>query len=201
VNASAKRKALSTIIVARMLGVSVSSVAKWIDEGKLKAGRTPGGHRRIEAEDLVAFLRHQKLPVPDELRPEARRILIVDDEKSFAKWLAEEIRERYPEIEVIQAHDGFSAGEIIGLKRPAVVILDLHMPGMDGFEVCHRIKSNPLIQHTKVIAVSADTSPAARSRILKLGASACIEKPMTREVVLAEIAKSLGLLPQADAAK
>ena len=49
-----------------MLGVAVSSVSKWIDEGNLVAGRTPGGHRRIEPDDLVRFLRQQGLRTPPE---------------------------------------------------------------------------------------------------------------------------------------
>ena len=52
-------KMLSTSAVARMLGVAVASVSNWIDQGQLKAGRTPGGHRRVKAEDLVDFLKRQ----------------------------------------------------------------------------------------------------------------------------------------------
>ena len=51
------RNTLSTVTVARLLGVAVASISKWIDAGQLKAGRTPGGHRRVTKEDLVAFLR------------------------------------------------------------------------------------------------------------------------------------------------
>ena len=174
-----------------MLGVAVSSVAKWIDDGALTAGRTPGGHRRIEAQDLVAFLRQQKLRVPEELQPEPPKILIVDDEKPFAKWLAEEIRERHADYEVMEVHDGYSAGERVGLTKPDVVILDLNMPGMDGFEVCRRIKSNPLTQRAGVIAVTGHTSPSARSRIIRMGASACLQKPLDLAAIMDEIAKVL----------
>ena len=64
-----RRKALSTIEVARMLGVAVSSVSKWIDGGKLVAGRTPGGHRRIEKDDFIRFLHQQQFRIPPELQP------------------------------------------------------------------------------------------------------------------------------------
>jgi len=188
-----QQKKLSTIQVARMLGVAVSSISKWIDEGKLVGGRTPGGHRRIEADDLVRFLKEQKLRIPAELRPSPAKVLIVDDEKPFTDWLSEEISDRYPELEVMVAHEGYSAGEIVGLVKPDVILLDLHMPGIDGFEVCRRIKANPLIKHIRVIAVTADASADTRSRILRLGACTCLAKPLDAVVILGEIAKVLGL--------
>lgn len=187
-----RRKALSTIEVARMLGVAVSSVSKWIDEGKLPAGRTPGGHRRIEEDDFIRFLHQQQFRIPPELQPSALKILIVDDETSFTKWLAEEIGERYPQSEVSVAHDGYSAGETVGLVKPAVIILDLHMPGLDGFEVCRRIKANPHTMQAAVIAVTADPDPQFKARIMKLGARACLTKPFDVDALVAEIDKALG---------
>ncbi len=177
--------------VAKMLGVAVSSVSRWIDERKLVAGRTPGGHRRIEREDLVRFLQQQGLRVPTELKPFRPRILIVDDEKAFAELLSEEIQERFPDCELLIANDGYSAGEIIGLSKPAAVILDLHLPGIDGFEVCRRIKSNPLLKSTCVIAVTADTSAEARARMLRLGATACMSKPLDFAILCSALSKSL----------
>jgi excisionase family DNA binding protein len=183
-----------------MLGVAVSSVSKWIDEGKLVAGRTPGGHRRIEKDDFIRFLHQQQFRIPPELQPETTKILIVDDEKAFAKWLAEEIGQRYPQSEVSVAFDGYSAGEIVGLVRPAVIILDLHMPGMDGFEVCRRIKSNPLISQTAVIAITGDPDPERIDRIIGLGACACLPKPLNVDALAAEIDKALGIARPAQAA-
>ena len=183
-----------------MLGVAVSSVAKWIDEDKLVAGRTPGGHRRIEKEDFIRFLHQQKFKIPAELQPTVVKILIVDDEKTFAKLLAEEIGERYPESEISLAHDGYSAGETVGLVKPAVIILDLHMPGMDGFEVCRRIKSNPHTMQAAVIVVTADPDPQLKARILGLGACAHLIKPFDIDALVAEIDKALTRSGMAEAA-
>ncbi len=176
-----------------MLGVAVSSVAKWIDEDKIEAGRTPGGHRRIEKDDFVRFLHQHNFRIPPELQPEITKILIVDDEKSFVKRLAEEIGHRYPQSEVSVAFDGYSAGEIVGLVKPAVIILDLQMPGMDGCEVCRRIKSNPLIGQAAVIAVTADPNPKLMGKIIALGACACLPKPLNVDALVAEIDKVLGI--------
>ncbi len=186
-----QRTNLSTIEVARMLGVAVSSVSKWIDTGKLTAGRTPGGHRRIERDDLVRFLRKQKLRIPAELEHFRPKVLVVDDEKPVAKWLAEEVRERFPACEVMLAFDGYGAGEMIGLSKPEVIILDLHMPGLDGFEICRSVKSNPLLKNARVIAISADTSEATSKRILRMGADACLGKPVDLKLLSDELSKSL----------
>ncbi len=187
-----RRTILSTIEVARMLGVAVSSVSRWIDEGKLIAGRTPGGHRRIERDDLIRFLQQQQLRIPSALNPSRPKVLIVDDDKKFAQWLQEEVLERFPDCDVTLAFNGYTAGEIVGHFKPQVIILDLYMPGMDGFEVCSRLKSNPLFEDTCVIAVTGDISAEASSRILEIGARACLTKPIDLKVLTDELAKSLG---------
>ena len=181
------KKALSTSQVARILGVAVGSVANWIDQGQLKAGRTPGGHRRVTAEDLVEFLRRQKLPVPPELAPLPPKVLIVDDEPSVTKLIAAEITEKHPGFEVLEAHDGFAAGELVGSARPDVVILDLRMAGMDGFEVCRRIKARKETRDTTVIAMTAYHSPETEDRILQCGARKYLVKPLDMGVLLEEI--------------
>lgn len=188
-----RRKALSTIEVAKMIGVAVSSVSKWIDGGKLPAGRTPGGHRRIEEEDLIRFLQEQQFRIPPELQLLAIKILIVDGEKLFSKWLAEEIGERYPDSEISVAHDGFSAGEVMGLVKPAVIVLDMHMPGLDGLDVCRRIKANPHNMQASVIAVTANPDPQFHARIIELGACACLTKPFDVKDLLTEMDKALRL--------
>ena len=183
---------LSTTKVAGLLGVAVRSVAKWIDQGELKAGRTPGGHRRIEGRDLVEFLKRHGLPVPPELQPpSAPRVLIVDDDEAVARWLAEEVQSAHHDWEVGSAHDGFTAGELVGVWRPDMVILDLHMPGVDGFEVCRRIKARAETRETTVIAVTAYPTAEAKERILACGARAFLSKPLDRDLLLGELEAAL----------
>lgn len=182
---------LTTSEVARLLGVAVGSVANWIDQDQLKAGRTPGGHRRIAVADLMAFIRKQKLPVPPELQPSQRKILIVDDEKAVTDFLTDELSERHPECEILQANDGFAAGELVGSLKPSLVILDIRMPDMDGYEVCRRIKSRPDTRDTVVIAVTAQPSPEAEEEILACGAQACFPKPLD-DAFFDAVAQALG---------
>lgn len=184
-------KTLSTSQVARLIGAGVASVVNWVNQGQIKAGRTPGGHRRVAVEDLIEFLRGHNLPIPPELLPSAPKVLIVDDEPSVRKWIRDEIQEKHPDYEVQEAKDGFSAGELVGAWKPDVVILDLRMPGMDGFEVCSRIKAREDTRGAAVIAITAYHSPKAERQILECGARVCLEKPLQSEVLLEELEAAL----------
>ncbi|HIC90858.1 MAG TPA: helix-turn-helix domain-containing protein, partial [Syntrophaceae bacterium] len=66
----------STQDISRLLNVSLSSVSKWIDKGELKAYLTPGGYRRVRRENLVEFMKRYRMPIPPELEPLKRKILI-----------------------------------------------------------------------------------------------------------------------------
>jgi CheY-like chemotaxis protein len=184
-------KNLSTFAIAKILHVDPGSVANWIDQGLLTAHRTPGGHRRVAPDNLVAFLKGHQMPVPDELAPDAPRVLIVDDEPAIATLVSQSIRTAYPHYDVHTASDGFQAGTILATVKPQLVILDLRMPGMDGFEVCKLIKSQPATKNTEVIAMTAYRSPENEKRILDAGARTCLSKPLDIEKLLSEISAAV----------
>lgn len=185
------KSTFSTSEVGKLLGVAAGSVANWIDQGQIKAGRTPGGHRRIAIKDLRAFLEQQNLPLPPELAEPEPMVLIVDDERAVAQYLAIEIAAAEPTWRIQQAYDGFAAGQLVGSLKPQVMILDLRMPDLDGFEVCRRIKSDPATQSTAVIAMTAYPSISAEKKILECGAQACLTKPLDIDVLLQEVHRAL----------
>ena len=187
----AARRNLSTFTVAEMLGVDPGSVANWIDSGTLKAHRTPGGHRRVATEDLLAFLRDYKMPVPPELQSGPVRVVVVDDEPDITHVIARAIQAAHPDLEVIEANDGFRAGSLVATLKPDVVILDLRMPGMDGFEVCQLIKSQAASRHARVIAITAYPSEENERRILACGAEKCLTKPLDLDEMIDQLAAVL----------
>ncbi|MDY7009803.1 MAG: response regulator [Planctomycetota bacterium] len=172
------RRNLSTFDIAEMIEVDPGSVANWIDSGALKAHRTPGGHRRVAVDDLVRFLREHKMPVPEQLKQTPVHVLIVDDEPDTTRIIARAIEHSHPDYELVEVHDGFRAGTLVATLKPDVVILDLRMPGMDGFEVCRMIKSNEATRHASVIAITAYPSEENNRRILDCGAKMCMPKPL-----------------------
>lgn len=187
-----QKKNLSTFDVAEMLEVDPGSVANWIDGGLLRAHRTPGGHRRVAVEDLVEFLREHDMPCPPQLEQGPVRVVIVDDEPAMTQMIAKAVKMEHPEYETAQAHDGFRAGAIVATLKPDVVILDLRMPGMDGFEVCRVIKSQPATRHATVIAITAYPSEESERRILNCGANVCLPKPLSLADLVAQVEAGVG---------
>jgi two-component system, OmpR family, response regulator len=185
------KRTLSTTKVATLLGVSVGSVKNWIDKGHLKAGRTPGGHRHVAAGDLRAFLERQGLPVPPELQPASSKVLIVDGDPDFRRWTAEVVGQARPGLEVYQANDGYDAGGLVSRERPNVVLLDLRMSTIDGYDVCRRIKADRETQEAVVIATAEDWNDDARQRILGCGAKACLTKPISAEMLVGILDEAL----------
>lgn len=177
-------RSLSTFKIAQLLNVNPSSVANWVDQGLLPAHRTPGGHRRVAQEDLIRFLRDHKMPVPQELQAPAVRILVVDDEPALTQMIARALRAANPDFEIHEAHDGFRAGQLVATLRPDAVILDLRMPGLDGFEVCREIKAHSETRHAAVLAMTAYPSMDSERRIRECGAHAFFTKPLNIEELL-----------------
>ena len=184
-------KNLSTFTIAEMLQVDPGSVANWIDQNLLKAHRTPGGHRRVAVEDLLQFLRKHKMPIPTELGPPASRVLIVDDEPAITQSIARALKAVHSDYEIYEAHDGFRAGTLVATLKPDVVVLDLRMPSMDGYEVCRLIKSQDATRHAEVIAMTAYPSPGNQQRIAECGAKVCLSKPLDMAQLLEEVEVSL----------
>jgi len=175
------RKAVyTTFETAKLCHVSPLSIINWVNAGRLPAFRTPGGHRRIRREDLVRFMRENGIPIPEDLREGSGRpkVLVVDDEASIREVIAEHLATRPNRYEVLTAADGFEAGRLVATFRPEVVLLDLRMPGLDGFQICRTIKADPESSSTIVIAITGFYSPETETRILECGAIRCFAKPV-----------------------
>src|ERR1051326_8278078 len=128
--------------VSRLLQVNPRSVINWIEQNLLPSYRTPGGHRRIRRDDLLAFLRKHQIPTPASLVEGTFSVLIVDDESDIVAILKSYF-DRQGGFEVSTASDGITALMEVGRIKPDLLILDIMIPGFDGMEVCRRIKANP----------------------------------------------------------
>jgi two-component system chemotaxis response regulator CheY len=107
------------------------------------------------------------------------KILIIDDSLLSRRMLRKILEE--DSHEVVEAKDGYSALEIFSLENPQLVMLDLTMPGMNGFEVLNKLKSiNPAI---KVIIATADIQNMTRDIALHEGADGFITKPFVSEEI------------------
>jgi excisionase family DNA binding protein len=189
-------KLLTTGEVARYCDVSTNAVKKWIRNGRLRAFRTPGGHFRVESEDFREFLIRHRMPVyPEFFEHAPRRVLLADDDPQVREMLAEVLKTVGVELEVEQAEDGYDALLKAGHSKPHLLILDLRMPRMDGFEACRRVRSNPTTANTKILAISGFLDESARQEILRCGASDYMKKPVEIEEFRAKVASLLSLTP------
>ena len=114
------------------------------------------------------------------------KILIVDDDRRMANSIARilKLENRYG---IDMAFDGSTAEEKVSEFSPELVILDIRMPGIDGYEITRRIRQNKNTSHIKILAVSAYFGEEGKKKILSAGANACLDKPFKREKLLQKI--------------
>ncbi len=113
------------------------------------------------------------------------RVLVVDDVLPNVKLLAAKLTREY--FEVITAHDGPEALDLVARDAPDIVLLDVMMPGMDGFEVCEKIRANPATMHIPVVMVTALSDAADRVRGLEAGADDFLTKPVNDIALFARV--------------
>jgi excisionase family DNA binding protein len=167
---------------AALLMVAPATLRVWADKGLLKAHTTAGGHRRFMREDVERF-RLERQQDGGDPSAASRRILIVDDEAAITRYLSA-LLEGLDGARTAIANDGFTAGHLVHAFRPDVVLLDLMMPGLDGFQVCRQIKSDATTRHIRVIAMTGYPTPENRQRIIAAGAEYCLDKPLEEASLL-----------------
>ncbi len=172
-----RRRALTTGQMAEYCQVRPATVFNWIRGGKLKAYSTPGGHYRVRLEDFRDFLEKYEMPIDEDFfAPPGNRILIVDDEPSVVEFIERALSEPGGDYRFERASDGYEAGLKVASFEPNLVILDLVMPRVDGFEVCRRIKTDPETLGTKVLVVTGYPEEVERAK--ECGADDYLGKPL-----------------------
>jgi len=124
------------------------------------------------------------------------RILVVDDILPNVKLLEAKLSSEY--YDVIVAHDGFQALEQVQRDNPDLILLDVMMPGIDGFEVCRRIKADPKVAHIPIVMVTALGDVADRVQGLNAGADDFLTKPVDDIALFARVRSLLRLKMMTD---
>jgi excisionase family DNA binding protein len=188
--AKAAKTIYTTHEVSRLLHVNPRSVINWIEQSLLPSYRTPGGHRRIRRDDLLAFLRKHQIPTPESLVEGKFNVLIVDDEQEIVD-IMRVFLQRQGGYEITSAADGISALIEVGRAKPDLLILDIMIPGVDGIEVCRRIKAD---SSNRTIIVAVSGSAEHEKRILQAGADVFMTKPIDLEKLHTEAKRLLRVL-------
>lgn len=154
-----KEEFISTRDASRVLEVSLRTVQLWVESGVLKAWKTAGGHRRIARSSIDHILGQRKQAIAHAsgaaVAPKAFHILLVEDDSAlrnlftyfFSSW-------KHP-VRIDVATDGFEGLISLGREVPNLLITDLNMPGMSGFEMLRHLKSSNQFSKLNIIALTA----------------------------------------------
>ncbi len=172
---------------ARLLGVSLPTVVNWITARRLKAHRTPGGHRRIGREDLAAFMIRHGMPVPEELTgaaPARRKALVLGEGGPMREGLARQLAAGGYAVD--QASPGFAAGAAAARFQPDLVVLAA--ASADGGELLSGLRTDRELGSVPVLAVGllewAEALAAA-------GCNAVLSRPLADGALLEAAAEAL----------
>lgn len=185
---------LTVFTASKYCNVSSKTIINWVEAGHIKAYKTVGGHRRIKKSNLESFMQSQGIPIPetgDELG--RKKILVVDDDMIIVESIVQALEEDKFDYEVISASDGFEAGLQVNHFRPDLLILDIMMPDIKGYEVCKKIKENPATKNIKILVLSAYLDDEKFATMKEHGADVCLSKPIPLPRLKDEVATLLGL--------
>jgi excisionase family DNA binding protein len=186
-------KPLTTGQIAQYCHVTHRAVLKWVASGKLKAYRTPGNHSRVSIEDFLAFLQQYRMPIPADFKTvrSLKKILIVDDDRGIVNSIRRMLTlENKYMIET--AYDGFEAGQKFVTFQPHFIILDIRMPGLDGYQVCANIRHDPRNKNVKILAMSGVSEEQEVKKIMDLGADDYLNKPFSNKALKEKVDRLLG---------
>lgn len=148
---------------AQLLGVALRTVQLWSESGLLEVWKTRGGHRRISRDSVQRLLAGQsrratdRPSVPTQKAVPAGKpfsILVAEDDASLLRLYQIKLAQWPMQPTITTASDGYEALIRLGQTTPDMLILDLHMPGLDGFRVLQTIRNAPELTHTAIAVVS-----------------------------------------------
>lgn len=192
---------LTTYEVSRYLHVDLTTVINWCDQGKLQAYRTPGGHRRVQPESFLSFLKEYNLPVPPEFARNLERpvrILVAADDETLRSALSRALRKRLPQAEVREARNAFEAGRLASELLPRLLVLDLKLPGMDGWRAWEELRRDERFGDTRILALAAAGPSESRKRALQAEGNDCLTRPFEAKDLIRKACALLGL-PEGEA--
>ncbi|HEC18388.1 MAG TPA: response regulator [Gammaproteobacteria bacterium] len=176
-----KTRYLTPNEAASRLMISPVTLRHWALAGKLAFVTTPGGHRRFAEDDIERLAAQHSLAGGGVLGDsQTQRILIVDDDTQLCGFLVELLQGLPDSVQTDVATNGFEAGQKLHTFRPHTVLLDLMMPGMNGFEVCRQIKQDPETQDVRVVVMTGYHIPENVNKAIEAGAEACLAKPLDK---------------------
>jgi two-component system, OmpR family, alkaline phosphatase synthesis response regulator PhoP len=152
---------------------------------------TPGGHRRIPLSELVPFMKKYDMPVPADIDDPHSHILILDDEPMMTRLIEKGFAKHKDRYVVQISNNPVDALVQVGKKLPDLLVMDLMMPVMDGFQVCQILKSSPATKDMKIVAISGRKITGAQSDFLAKNVDLFLQKPFEMSDLLEAVERLL----------
>ena len=179
--------------MARVCQVTPATVANWIDQGLLKGHKTPTGRRRVESDDLTAFLRAHEMSVPPELERGngTQFVVVVDDDAGFLRALVLTIENSEMDVEVVEATNGVDALLEIGRVRPALIVLDYTLPDLNAPQVLQRLLEPGRKLDAEIIVVTGGIPETATKQLKDMGVKVIVNKSEGMPAVMEAVQEAL----------
>lgn len=172
------RAVLTTWEAGRYCQVSPFTIRRWVEEGKLPAYTTPGGHRRIRREDLDAFLARHGMPTPEDFSPGARRVLLLESDPTARRTARELLSSFSPELDVKAPDDPFAAGALLYSFAPHLVLFDLDDDSLDWARACESLRRSPDLAHIKTAGSTRRSTVETVAAAQQRGLLEVLQKPL-----------------------
>lgn len=153
-----------TFHAAKLLGMSVGTVQSLVEKGELQAWKTKGGHRRISLDSIWKYQRENGLTAIQTPSGDLIRMLVVDDDPVFLTLIENVTTNWNLGVKCVAISSAIEALMNISTLRPHVLLTDLRMPEVDGFDFIIKLRSNPQFDLLHIIAVTSMTEDAINAR-------------------------------------
>lgn len=174
--------------IAKIIGISEKTVKNYCTAGKIIAETTPiTNYRRISHENLVHFMTIHGIPLGLLKQKKPLKILIVDDEECIVKLFSDGLREIAENAIIDTALDGYEACIKAGILIPDLILLDLNMPKLDGFDVCRTVRAHEETKHAKIIIITAFVTEDNLEKLQEFNPIGVYMKPFDFNLIMGKI--------------
>jgi excisionase family DNA binding protein len=145
---------LTTREAAARLGTSVRTIQQWVEKGLLEGWKTDGGHRRISQSSVAALLQSRRHEQATQQAVPSLCMLVAEDDASLLKLYRLQVASWPMPIDIYSAPNGYEALVLAGEMNPDLLVCDLRLPGINGFQVVRAVSEMNRFNHTDIVVVT-----------------------------------------------